>query len=219
MRRILLGLLALGLVFPLVAVQNGDTLASVLAEKGAPKSRLERGSFIVLTYGDNVIRLEDGLVISQTAPAAAIAPPPPPPARVVKPTARAKPRAATGTSGDWTTDHAAALAAANGSGRKVLLFFTGSDWCGWCIKLDAEILGTSEFRDFARENLVLVKLDFPRRTPLPEQVREQNSRLQQQYGIEGYPTIVVLNDAGTEIGRLGYQRGGPAPFLQRLRRL
>ncbi len=214
-KRLILALLSLAGALPLCAVQDGDTLAAVIAEKGEPKSRLERGTLTVLAYSDSVVRLENGVVVSQKNPGADYA------VRSQPVSTKAAPRSRTsaGTAGEWTTDHAAALAAANGSGRKVLLFFTGSDWCGWCMKLDAEILGTSEFRDFARENLVLLKLDFPRRSQLPDQVRAQNSRLQQQYGIEGYPTIVVLNDAGQEVGRLGYQRGGPAPFLTKLQRL
>ncbi len=214
-QHLLLALVALAGAFPLCAVQNGDTLAAVIAEKGEPKSRLERGTLTVLTYDDNVIRLENGVVVSQKSPGADYAVRSQP----LAPKTAHRPRTPTGTAGEWTTDHAAALAAANGSGRKVLLLFTGSDWCGWCMKLDAEILGTPEFRDFARESLVLVKLDFPRRSQLPDHVRAQNSRLQQQYGIEGYPTVVVLNDAGTEIGRLGYQRGGPTPFMAKLQRL
>ena len=99
------------------------------------------------------------------------------------------------------------------------MFFTGSDWCGWCKRLEAEILGTPEFRDFARESLVLVKLDFPRRVEQSAELKAQNSRLAQKYGIEGYPTVVVLDQSGREIGRTGYQRGGPGPFIESLRKM
>jgi protein disulfide-isomerase len=80
-------------------------------------------------------------------------------------------------------------------------------------------LGTEDFKEYARANLVLVKLDFPRRIEQSDFTKQRNRQLQQKYGIEGYPTIVVLNDAGEEVGRLGYQSGGPGPFIKKLRKM
>ena len=119
----------------------------------------------------------------------------------------------------WGTDYTAALALAKQEERKVFLFFTGSDWCGWCMRLEREILRMPEFTDFAAENLVLVKIDFPRRTRLPAAEAAQNQRLAQQYGVRGYPTVIILNSDGETVGDLGYQEGGPKPFIRRIAEL
>ncbi len=119
----------------------------------------------------------------------------------------------------WMTDYNAALAKAKAENKNVFVFFTGSDWCGYCIKLQKEILTTAEFSAYAREKLVLVELDFPRRKQQPEAVKAQNRKLAQSMGIEGYPTVVVLNSAGKPVGKLGYQEGGPGPFIASLKKL
>lgn len=120
---------------------------------------------------------------------------------------------------DWSTDYTAALAKAKAEKKKVFLFFTGSDWCGWCIRLQKEILTTAEFSRYAREKLVLVELDFPRSKPQPNAVKQQNRSLAQNMGIEGYPTVIVLDSSGKQIGKMGYQQGGPRPFIQKLNSL
>lgn len=117
---------------------------------------------------------------------------------------------------DWSTDYNAALAKAKAENKKVFVFFTGSDWCGWCIRLQKEILMTAEFSQYAREKLVLVELDFPRNKPQPAAVKQQNRSLAQKMGVEGYPTVIVLNSSGKQVGKMGYQQGGPKPFIQRL---
>ena len=104
----------------------------------------------------------------------------------------------------WTTDYAAALAGAYTDGKYVLLDFTGSDWCSWCIKLDKDVLKSAEFADFAKDNLNLVKVDFPRKELAAEQTAN-NQQLKNRFGIRGYPTMVLVNKFGKEIGRqVGY---------------
>ncbi len=120
---------------------------------------------------------------------------------------------------DWSTDYKAALAKAKAENKKVFLFFTGSDWCSWCMRLQKEILMTSEFSQYAREKLVLVELDFPRNKPQSEAVKRQNRSLGQEMGIQGYPTVIVLDSTGRQVGKLGYQQGGPKPFIQQLNSL
>jgi thioredoxin-related protein len=106
------------------------------------------------------------------------------------------------------------------SGAKLtLLDFTGSDWCGWCQKLDREVFSQPEFRQFARDNIIFTKVDFPRNIPQSPAERAQNAELAQRYGVRGFPTIVVLNSKGKEVGRLGYMPGGPKPFVEALKRL
>lgn len=119
----------------------------------------------------------------------------------------------------WTTDALAAMAKARSENKTVLMNFTGSDWCGWCIKLDKEVFSTSTFATYAKENLVLVKLDFPRHKELAASEVLQNEALARKYAVEGFPTILVLQPDGTEKGRLGYLPGGPWPWLGELKKL
>lgn len=119
----------------------------------------------------------------------------------------------------WRTDYAKALETARTEKKMVLLDFTGSNWCGWCKKLDKEVFSTTEFKDYAQKNLVLVKLDFPRGLPQPETEKAQNEKLAKQYNIEGFPTIIVLNSEGKQVGELGYMEGGPSAFVGKLKTL
>ena len=120
---------------------------------------------------------------------------------------------------NWVTDYKKAQEDAKAGKKLMLLNFTGSDWCGWCMKLDREVFSTAEFQNFASKNLVLVKLDFPRRKPQTEALKKQNEQLAQKYGIQGFPTIIVLNGQGEKVGELGYMEGGPSPFLAKLETL
>lgn len=116
----------------------------------------------------------------------------------------------------WTTDHDAALATARQQKRATFLFFTGSDWCPWCKRLDAEILSTKQFQTFADENLVLVKIDFPKHSKLPSGEAERNEQLAKRYAVHGFPRIVVLSPEGKPLGDLGYVPGGAYRFLEEL---
>lgn len=119
----------------------------------------------------------------------------------------------------WLTDFQKAQTEAKAGHKLILLEFTGSDWCIWCIRLEAEVFSQPEFADFAKKNLVLVRADFPRAKPLSAEVRKQNQELAQRYEIGGFPTIVVLNEEGKQVGLLGYVPGGPGPFLDELKKL
>jgi len=115
----------------------------------------------------------------------------------------------------WQTDYKAALEQAAKENKPVLLDFTGSDWCGWCIKLTKETFSQPEFQKFAEKNLILVELDFPNNKPQPDSVKKQNAELQAKYGVEGFPTLVLLNSKGKEIARNpGYLPGGPKGFIE-----
>jgi len=119
----------------------------------------------------------------------------------------------------WVTDYKKAQEDAKAGKKLMLLEFTGSDWCGWGMKLDKEVFSTPEFQNYASRNLILVKLDFPRRRPQTEALKKQNEQLAQKYGIQGFPTIIVLNGQGEKVGELGYMEGGPSPFLAKLETL
>ena len=117
------------------------------------------------------------------------------------------------------TSYQAAQQEAKSQHKLLLMDFTGSDWCGWCIMLDKEIFSKPEFKEYASKNLVLLELDFPRRKEISAATMAQNQRLAMQYQIQGYPTIVVLDSNGKEVAQLGYMRGGPAAFIAELEKL
>lgn len=119
----------------------------------------------------------------------------------------------------WTDDYANAVEKAKAEKKNILLDFTGSDWCGFCIALDNEVFDTSKFKTWARQNVVLVKVDFPRGKKLSDKVRTQNAGLKEKYMKSGgYPTVVIIDPDGKEIARKrGYRPGtGPAAYLKEL---
>jgi len=119
---------------------------------------------------------------------------------------------------NWTTDYKAALAQAKQQNKLVLLDFTGSDWCGFCKLLDKEVLSNSSFKNFLAKNFVPVTIDFPRGTKLPDALVQQNDTLQEQFKIDGFPTLIVVDANGKEVGRTeGYQPGsGPKTMIDQL---
>ena len=120
---------------------------------------------------------------------------------------------------EWGTDVPKAIAKAKAENKLVVLDFTGSDWCGWCIKLKKEVFDTPEFEAYAAKNLVLVEVDFPRKKEMSPQQKATNQQLAAKYGIKGYPTIFVLEGSGMPVGKLGYMEGGPKPFIAELAKL
>jgi len=119
----------------------------------------------------------------------------------------------------WLTDYDVAVSQASKEGKLVLIDFTGSDWCGWCMKLKEEVFDTREFAAFAQANLVLLEIDFPRRKAQAEQLRAHNAVLQNKYRVEGFPTVILANPDGQPRARLGYEPGGPSAFISVLKKL
>ena len=121
---------------------------------------------------------------------------------------------------DWETDYKAAQAEAKTANKLLLLNFTGSDWCGYCILFDRQILSQPQFKDYAKKNLVLLEIDFPRRKAQTNETRRQNQELAEHYQIEGFPTVVVLNGEGKAVWRFdGYFPNGPEAFIAQLEKL
>jgi thioredoxin-related protein len=109
---------------------------------------------------------------------------------------------------NWITDYDAALAQAKKENKMVFINFTGSDWCGWCKKLDADVLSKPEFKEFAAKNLVMLYVDFPAQKKLSDAQKKANDELKQKYGVRGFPTIVVLNSKGEKVfEKVGYMAG------------
>jgi thioredoxin-related protein len=117
----------------------------------------------------------------------------------------------------WYIDLAQGQAAAKKENKLVFIDFTGSDWCGWCMKLKSEVFTTPEFVNYARTNLVLVEIDLPRFKPISPEALAKNEALQAQFRAEGLPTLIVLDPQGKELWRLGgYAEAKPAQWIQML---
>jgi thioredoxin-related protein len=109
------------------------------------------------------------------------------------------------------------MAQAKKEHKLVLLDFTGSDWCGWCKKLDAETFSKPEFTDYAKKNVVLVEVDFPAQKQQSSDLKAANKALQQKYHVDGYPTLVVLKPDGmVACQQTGYLAGGPSAMIAKL---
>ena len=121
----------------------------------------------------------------------------------------------------WQTNINKAIEISKKSKKPLFLFFTGSDWCGWCIRLQKEVFKTPEFEKWAKDNVVLVELDFPRRTPQEPEIQKQNAELQQTFAVQGYPTVWFVNASNSDgkvniekLGNTGYLAGGPKVWLE-----
>jgi thioredoxin-related protein len=122
-----------------------------------------------------------------------------------------------GARADWLDNYSAALDQAKSSNKNVLLDFTGSDWCPWCIKMDKEVLDTPQFKDYADKNLILMIADFPQSKQLSQTVQDQNAQLQKQYAVEGFPTFILVDKNGNVLGQqVGYLEGGPSAFIAKI---
>ena len=128
----------------------------------------------------------------------------------------------------WLVDINKAYEVSKKTNKPIMANFTGSDWCGWCIKLKGEVFDKEDFKVWAAENVILLEIDFPRRTKLPANYVEQNKGLQSAFGVRGYPTIWIFNldkDATTgqfkidAVGKTGYVRGGPNAFINTVNNL
>ena len=117
----------------------------------------------------------------------------------------------------WLTDIKAAQDQARSQNKLILVNFTGSDWCPWCIRLRNEVFSKPEFTSFADENFVLLEVDFPRQKPMPPEVKKANGRFADQYKVGGYPSVHVLDAEGQSLGQTGYLPGGPNPFVAKIR--
>jgi len=118
---------------------------------------------------------------------------------------------------EWLTDVDEAGRLAQSKNRYLFIFFTGSDWCGWCKRLKQEVLDTDEFLKYANENFVLAEIDFPQNKVLPRNVVQYNQQLAQLFQVKGYPTIFVLDKFGKLVVRTGYREGGAEAYIKFLR--
>lgn len=114
----------------------------------------------------------------------------------------------------WHSDINKAYTSSRQSNKPIFAFFTGSDWCGWCRKLQNEVFHKPEFIKWASDNVVLLELDYPKRKELPEELKRQNQELQQFFQVKGFPTIWIFSMTQNAdkkfvisgLGTLGYPR-------------
>ncbi len=118
---------------------------------------------------------------------------------------------------NWDTDLEAAQAVAEAEGMDLFVYFAGSDWCGWCDRFHKEILTTSRFESYLDENFVPVLIDFPRGIEQSEELKAANEVLARRMGVQGFPTIILMDAEGDELGRLGYLPGGPNNYIAEVR--
>ena len=122
---------------------------------------------------------------------------------------------------EWNTEMNKSIEISLDTKKPIMLFFTGSDWCGWCKKLVREVYDKPEFKKWAKKNVVLVEIDFPRKSKLPAEIQKQNRDLQQMFGVRGYPTIWMVNPIKNKNGQItldklgstGYVAGGPTKWI------
>lgn len=119
----------------------------------------------------------------------------------------------------WSTDLAQAQAQARAENKAVLVNFTGSDWCGWCMRLRKDVFLKPAFTNYAQTNLVLVEVDFPKRKPLAPAALKANQQLAQQFQVQGFPTLVLLDANGNRLGNVNYANGGPKTFIAEVEKL
>jgi thioredoxin-related protein len=118
---------------------------------------------------------------------------------------------------EWMTDVPKALAKAKEEKKLVLLEFTGSDWCPPCKALHSNVMTSKAFQDYADKHLILVELDYPQHKEQPAELKKANAALAQEFKIEGYPTVILLDPDRKELKRsLGYSGEKPDEFIAKL---
>jgi protein disulfide-isomerase len=117
----------------------------------------------------------------------------------------------------WNDNLEKAVEIAKKQDKAILINFSGSDWCKWCKKLDAEVFSQNEFINYAKKNLILVKIDFPQYTPQDPKVQSYNREVAQMFRVEGFPTVVVINKNQKLAAYTGYQAGGAENYVKYLK--
>jgi thioredoxin-related protein len=118
---------------------------------------------------------------------------------------------------NWNGNLEKAVEQAKKENKTVLVNFTGSDWCIWCKRLSSEVFQQKEFEEYAKKSLVLVMLDFPKDIEQTQATKEYNNKLAQKYGIQGFPTILLINGQGKLVAQTGYQPGGAAKYVEHIK--
>jgi thioredoxin-related protein len=118
----------------------------------------------------------------------------------------------------WLTDLDEGIKVAKAEKKAILVDFTGSDWCGWCIRLKKEVFDQKEFAAVTKD-FVLVELDYPQKKKQSAEEKAKNKALAEKFSIEGFPTVMLLDSNGEPFAQTGYQDGGPVKYLAHLKEL
>lgn len=118
---------------------------------------------------------------------------------------------------EWHTNIEKAVELASKENKPILVQFSGSDWCKWCIKLNDEVFNTKDFAKYAKDEMVLVNLDFPRTIAQADEVKEYNRSMATKYGVRGFPTVLLLDKEGNVVKVTGYQPGGPKTYVEHIK--
>jgi protein disulfide-isomerase len=118
---------------------------------------------------------------------------------------------------EWLTDLPKALAKAKAENKLVLMDFTGSDWCPGCILLHKAVFDTKTFEDYANKHYVLVEVDFPDKLKQSKALEKANLALKDQYKVEGFPTVILLDTDGKQLKMIdGYSGEKPEEYIAEL---
>lgn len=117
---------------------------------------------------------------------------------------------------NWITNLETAKKEAKAQKKPLLLYFTGSDWCIWCQKMDSEVFDSAKFQQAFAQKLIFVELDFPQKKKLDPETKAQNDKLASEYDVQGFPTILILNPEGKLMATLHYEKGGEEAFASKL---
>ena len=118
----------------------------------------------------------------------------------------------------WLTNIEKAKELAKKEKKTVLVEFTGSDWCPPCKALKKNVFNSKEFTAYAKKNLVLVELDFPRdKSKLTKEQAEYNREQAKAFAVRGYPTVILMSADGKELTKkVGYGRTSVAEYIASL---
>jgi thioredoxin-related protein len=124
--------------------------------------------------------------------------------------------AATGAEKSWLTDLTEAKKVAAAEEKDILIDFTGSDWCKWCVQLKEEVFDQTAFKTDGLKRFVTVELDFPQKKEISEELKKRNHALMNMYAVRGFPTVILADAQGRPYARTGYQQGGAEAYLKHL---
>jgi protein disulfide-isomerase len=206
-------------------VNPGDPVSKLIDEHGQPSGKIDRGGVTFYSYPQGVIQVKDGIIVNITDDFYGLN------NTMVKTTSSGesveyKKTPITGSSiasgdagafGDWWQDEKQAFKLAKEQDKPLLMLFTGSDWCVGCRLMKRDIFDNPEFKAYASNELILLKVDFPRQVELGEAVKEQNDALKNRWKIEEFPTILLLNAKGKLIERLSYSDLGAKEYVEFLK--
>ncbi len=113
----------------------------------------------------------------------------------------------------WTEDASAGIEKAVKEDKDLLLLFTGSDWCPSCQKFEKEVLSNDDFQFEVTKHFVLVRLDFPKSTPQEPEVATQNEEWATKFGVDSFPTVILVDQQLKPFAIAGYEEGGHQNYL------